>query len=115
MVANPPFARSRPLLALLLLLSVMIGGAVEAAACEPEWGHSTDVSSHVDGGDRQNSDQKRETHGTCVHGHCHHWPQFMRDEPAPSTIAASSAPHQGLAEARLTAIEGDTPKRPPRA
>lgn len=93
----------------------MLGGTVEAAACEPEAAialGSASFDAH------ENEDQpsgQPERHGLCVHGHCHHGSQAITDHarlpafeiPADVPISVSPKPLQPL----LT----DTPKRPPRA
>jgi len=100
--------------ALLLLIGVMLGGAVDAIACEPTGEMTAVAAASVDThGHEQGPDNDR--HGACIHGHCHHGAQqvpqiaaaedlpLVVDEPVPS------------GEHRLTSIIPDSLKRPPRA
>lgn len=105
----------RPLAALFLLLAVLLGGAIEAAACEsePVAFEQVDISSH-DGGD-QNPSGKTEQHGVCSHGHCHHSPQLTNSSNDAAQVLASTSTHFGLIKLGLRQASPNLVKEPPRA
>ena len=105
----------RPLAALFLLLAVLIGGTIEAAACEfePAAFEQLDISSN-DGDDPSPGDSTAK-HGVCAHGHCHHGAQSIDSNSDTASIPAAASVHfrramPGLSEARLKLV-----KEPPRA
>ena len=105
----------RPLAALFLLLAVLLGGTVEAAACEPAAVafEQVDISSHD--GDEQNSRDKADQHGVCAHGHCHHSPQLIDSSNDAAQVLAATAAHFGLTKRGLREARPKLIKEPPRA
>jgi len=108
-----PLRSARRFAAVFLLLGVMLGGAVDAIACEPTTEMTVAAASSDPGGHEQVPDSDR--HGACVHGHCHHGtqqvPQMVTAELLP--IAVTLPVPSG--EPRLTSITPGSLKRPPRA
>jgi len=117
MLVRLPLVRFRPLAALLFLLALLLGGTLDAAACEPEFGFAeAAASAAVDGEhDGNGSDREPAPQDVCVHGHCHHCGQVvLSDEDAPAVpFAAVSPAHSPVPW--LDPVTSDTPKRPPRA
>lgn len=105
----------RPLAALFLLLAVLLGGTIEAAACEPEAVafEQIDISSHD--GDDQNPGGKTEQHGLCSHGHCHHSPQLIDSPNNAAPVLAATSTHFGLIKLGLRQASPNLVKEPPRA
>jgi len=105
----------RPFAALLILVALLMGSAIDAAACEPEFVAHAQVEVAVDGADEQGSDSDDQDHAVCAHGHCHHGTQILggsgaaADAPAPASITFGSHP-DGLAGTSIP-----LPKQPPRA
>lgn len=115
-LADLRLAGRRSFAVLLLLLATVLGGAVEAAACEPEAAvaaASAQLEMHADG-DRPHSDGA-EQHGMCVHGHCHHGSQALAEPSRVATFELAMAAPVSAFENVLEPLVGDTPKRPPRA
>lgn len=104
--------------ALLLLLAVLLGGAVEAMACEPAVSAApyTAVAFDLDDGLADDAaGGQSEQHALCPHGHCHHGPQTFADS-APISLSQTvggvrPVGRENKLEPRIT----DTLKRPPRA
>lgn len=92
----------------------MLGGAVDAIACEPTT-EMTVVAASADHGSDQRLPDNDGHGGACVHGHCHHGtqqvPQMVTVEDLP-IVAALPSPSGGR---RLTPITPEALKRPPRA
>ncbi|HEY6815614.1 MAG TPA: hypothetical protein VI168_08760 [Croceibacterium sp.] len=114
MVLRLRLGSARRFAALLLLLGVMLGGAVDAIACEPTAEIAAVEAASADpGSHEQLPDDDR--HGACVHGHCHHGaqqvPQIAAAEDLP-IVADQPVPSR---EHRLASITPDLLKRPPRA
>ena len=109
-----PLGSARRFAALLLLLGVMLGGAVDAIACEP----ASEITA-INAADAEPLGQKQlpddERHGDCIHGHCHHGGQLVAALDNSSELLIASAEHQPVGESRLASITLDSPKRPPRA
>ena len=105
----------RPLAALFLLLTVLLGATIEAAACEPEAVafEQVDISSH--GGDDQNPSGKTEQHGVCSHGHCHHSPQLTNSSNDAAQVLAATSTHFVLTKVGLRQASPNLVKEPPRA
>ncbi len=105
---------ARRFAALFLLVGIMLGGAVDAIACEPttEMSAVAEASAHPDSHEQLPDNEK---HGACVHGHCHHGaqqvPQIATAEDLPTLTVEPVA--SGVRD--LTSITPDSPKRPPRA
>jgi hypothetical protein len=102
------------LAALLLLLGVMVGGTVDAVACEPTAEITAVAAAPADtGAPEQLPDDDR--HGACVHGHCHHGAQQVPPVAAAEDLAIVADRPAPPGEPRLTSITPDSLKRPPRA
>lgn len=117
MIQRLPLNGVRRLAVLLLLVGVMLGGSIDAAACEPE-GEFAAVVVSTAAGDSQTSDhQLPASHdGACMHGHCHHGVSDIQPMAglagAPGYLVAA---HAWSLERSLTSVIPDTLKRPPRA
>ena len=105
----------RPLAALFLLLAVLLGGTVEAAACEPAAVAFEQVDISSDGGDEQNPSGKTDQHGVCSHGHCHHCAQYIDSRSDAAPVLAVMATHFGLTRSGLVQARPKLIKEPPRA
>lgn len=105
---------ARRFAALFLLLGVMLGGAVDAIACEPTTEMTAVAEAAAHPGDHEQLPDN-ERHGACVHGHCHHGaqqvPQIATAEPLPPLVVEPVP----LGVRALTSTIPDTLKRPPRA
>ena len=117
MVLLLPLGSVRRFAALLLMLGVLLGGAVDAIACEPATEAATSVTSvalsESQGGDHQQP--KSDHDGVCIHGHCHHGASAVQAVAVPADVPAYDADHPLPREHRLASIVPDTLKRPPRA
>lgn len=117
MVLRLPLGSVRRFAALLLMLGVLLGGAVDAIACEPETEAATSVTSVVvgegQGGDHQQP--KGDHDGVCIHGHCHHGVSAVQSVAALTDLPAYHADHPLPRERHLASIVPDALKRPPRA
>ena len=114
MFARIPLGSARRLLALLLLVGVMLGGSVDAIACEPINEAVAAVHAGTDqAGDHQVPGGDHE--GACIHGHCHHGVPHLQDLAALAALPAYLVQHPLPGERRLASITADSPKRPPRA
>jgi len=104
--------------ALLLLLGIVLGGAVDAAACEPdkEFAAVTAIvaDTPADSGTRDEAPAK-ERHGECVHGHCHHGAQQVPSQVAQVDSPTVSVEHPVSGESVLVSLPPGSLKRPPRA
>lgn len=102
---------------LLLLVGMLLGGTVDAIACEP----ATEVAAYVTSitvSKSQSSDHKTpqsDHDGVCVHGHCHHGVSHVQPLATLIDLPAYNADHPLLLEHRLASIIPDALKRPPRA
>lgn len=106
----------RAFAALLLLVAVILGGAIDAAACEPELQASSFVDVHAAEQDQDTQDQgTADDDGACVHGHCHHGAQSLaKYDLVPSVLFIAEVP-TAVDQTNLVPVVGSTPKRPPRA
>jgi|SRR5690606_40464428 len=105
----------RALLALLLLVGVMLGGALDAAACEPELHPASLAEVHIADEDQDPVDQERSEGDACVHGHCHHGAQSPVKSQDVTTVMFVAIIPAAVDQTSLVPIQGVTPKRPPRA
>ena len=109
-----PF-KSRPVAALLILLAMMFGGAIDAAACEPEFSETTASAVYQADDEQDKTSKPIEQHGACVHGHCHHGSQSI------AVFTEMPASHPTLlvllwrTDILLKPYPGDPLRRPPRA
>jgi len=109
-----PLGSARRFAALLLLLGIVFGGSVDAAACESadEIAEITAlVSDHS--GEQQLPDHSR--HGACTHGHCHHGAQHVPPIIFQTDPLLAHAEYTPSGERRLGSIIPACLKRPPRA
>lgn len=109
----------RPLAAMLLVLALLVGGAVDAAACEFEDASqgSTSIAmadEQADESPTRDDEPRHDGDSGCVHGHCHHGAHSLiaRGDAAPA-VAMSDARYPS-APKRLIAVAPDIPKQPPR-
>ena len=109
-----PLGSARRFAALLLLLGVMLGGAVDAIACEPSNEITAVAAEAVEQGNHEQVPDD-ERHGDCVHGHCHHGAQQVTGAAFHADMLPRRAEHQPLDEQRLASITLDSLQRPPRA
>lgn len=108
-----------PLAGLVLALAILLGGAVDAAACESEVNaasvctvdHEQVAHDDADHGDR---DGERDQHGTCAHGHCHHGSQHVRALTGSNSVRISVGAHPPFAGAAILQAESDILTQPPR-
>ena len=107
----------RPLAALLLLLAVMFGGALDAAACAPQSSSFEQVAI----GDEpapaeEQTDDQTDNHAVCSHGNCHHCHHGAQPDRLSSDVAVEAPPaaHFGVAAAPLSSAELLSFKEPPR-
>ena len=109
-----PLRSARRFAALLLLLGVMLGGTVDAVACEPvsEIAAAT-TAGYVPGDQHQLPGDNQ--HGDCVHGHCHHGVPTIPPLAEQSDLLRVRAEHTLSSTATLVSIPPDSLKRPPRA
>lgn len=106
----------RPLAALLILVALLIGGSIDAVACEPELTASAQVEAASDGPSNPKSDDKDEKYAACAHGHCHYCSNALVARTGDFADAfAAPAIHFGSREAGLTSTASSLPKPPPRA
>jgi len=102
--------------ALLLLVGVMLGGAIDAAACEPELQASSFVDVHASEQDQDTQDQgTADDDGACVHGHCHHGTSSLAKMQDIAAVGFTAAVPIATTQSGLVPVIGNTPKRPPRA
>ena len=102
-------------LALFLLLAVLLGGAVEAVACEPMDSSAVASAMSEPDSDKDAPADQPEQHALCAHGHCHHGAQNFGNTPSspafqPVETVLVRRPDNAP---KLQII--DLPKRPPRA
>ena len=109
-----PLGSARRFAALVLLLGVMLGGAVDAIACEPTT-EMTAVAAHAADTDSGEQVPDTDRHGACVHGHCHHGAQQVPQVATAEELPLVAAPPVPSGERRLTSISPSSLKRPPRA
>ena len=103
----------RPLAALFLMLCVLLGGSIEAAACEPAAAfEQIDIVSSD--GDEPSPGEETVQHGVCAHGHCHHSAQFIESQSDTALMAAAMATHFGLTSTGLGQTKSKLIKEPPR-
>ena len=100
--------------ALLLLLGIVLGGAVDAVACEPisEIAAVTAVAAEP-GSPEQVPGAER--HGDCIHGHCHHGTQQVPALAFQVVPPMVSVEHVAPGESGLASLSPGSLKRPPRA
>jgi hypothetical protein len=117
MVLRLPLGSVRRFAALLLLLGVLLGGAVDAIACEPATEAAAAVTK-VTVGERQSGDDQlpRSDHGgVCTHGHCHHGVSAFQPVAAWADVTVYHEDHPLPRERHLASIVPDSLERPPRA
>lgn len=105
----------RPLAALLILVALLMGSAVDAAACEPEFVAHAQVELTADGSGDQEPAGKDKKHGVCAHGHCHH--VFQAVDPTADTgpVIATRLILFGSNQPNLRGTLSSLPKPPPQA
>lgn len=104
---------ARRFAALFLLLGVMLGGGVDAIACDPMTEMVVAAASADPSGHEQAPDGDK--HGACLHGHCHHSAQQVPQMAAAEELPLVATQHVPSGAHRLTSIVPDSLKRPPRA
>ncbi|HLV08328.1 MAG TPA: hypothetical protein VKY80_11700 [Croceibacterium sp.] len=117
MLADVRFAAGRSVAVLLLLLAMVLGGAIEAAACEPEIAIASASASfdlNADADENQ-PDGQPDQHGFCAHGHCHHGSQAIANNAQMSAYEWTFVLPAGVPDRALEPVVTDTPNRPPRA
>jgi len=96
-------------------VGVMLGGAIDAAACGPEM-HPTNIAEvHAVDPDQDSSDRQGSDDDACVHGHCHHGTQTLVRAHDVATVMFVALVPPSSEQAGLLPFEAVTPKRPPRA
>ncbi|MBT2135737.1 hypothetical protein KK137_15470 [Croceibacterium sp. LX-88] len=98
----------------MLLLGVMLGGTVDAVACEP----TTEASAVVAAAAEESGDHQLpggDHDGVCIHGHCHHGVPYIQSMTALSDLPVYHGEHPRPHDRILTSIVPDRLKRPPRA
>lgn len=114
------FGNAPHVAAILLLLGIVLGGAVDAVACEPtiEIAAATAIAAEpdilADAGTRDQA-PGQERHGDCIHGHCHHGAQQVPPLAVEIELPMVSVEHVTPGENDLSSIPPGTFKRPPRA
>ena len=115
---RPSVLKMRPLAALLLVLAVMFGGALDAAACAPQSSSFEQIAigDEPAPADDQTGDQT-DNHAVCSHGNCHHCHHGAQPDRQSSGVAVETPPaaHFGVAVAPLSSAELLSFKEPPRA
>jgi len=114
MFSRLPLDSARRLAALLLLLGVMLGGTVDAVACEP----TTEVTVLVIAVDDQDGDHQQPggVHDSeCIHGHCHHVVPIIQPTAVIGDVLGDLSNHPMPGDRRLASIDPNTLRRPPRA
>lgn len=103
--------------ALLLLVAILLGGSVEAVACEPAPSAATSaVFADQDMGSENDAPGgQSENHGLCAQGHCHHGPQALAETSPAVAIQPTDEVRSAFLENTLDARVTDALKRPPRA
>jgi hypothetical protein len=109
-----PLGSARRFAALLLLAGVMLGGAVDAIACEPTTEITAIAASSADHGNQEQLPDN-DRHGVCVHGHCHHGAQQVPQIAIAEDLHVIATLPVPSGEQRLTSITPSSLKRPPRA
>lgn len=115
MTAHRPISAFRPLAALLLLLSVLLGGAIDAAACTPEQPMLEQVDLSTSDGSQPDSGDRTDKHAVCAHGHCHHGAQMIGSVSEAEHMPAATVPHFGRPLAGVGQRLAGPIKEPPRA
>lgn len=106
---------ARRFAALFLLLGVMLGGAVDAVACEPRTEIAVVVAADsADTGNHQPLPDN-DRHGACIHGHCHHGAQQVPQIAVAEDLPVVADLPEPSGEHRLISITPSSLKRPPRA
>lgn len=95
------------------MMGVLLGGAIDAAACEPESQTISLVDANV-GQQHQDSQDAGHGEGVCVHGHCHHCAQNAVRTAAVDAVMFLAAAPVAADQAILLSIVGSSLKRPPR-
>ena len=105
------------LAALVLLLGIVLGGAVDAVACEPIIETAAVTAVAADAADPGSGDQApgQERHADCIHGHCHHGAQQLPSLALQVVPPAVSVEHLSFGESSLASLSPSSLKRPPRA
>lgn len=112
--ARPSSGIFAPLAGLLLALAILLGGAVDAVACESEANTASVCTvdyEHADHGDREGEPDQ---HGTCPHGHCHHGSQHVRAFAGSDGAPISASLHSPFVDAVILQAESKLPTQPPR-
>ena len=105
----------RPLAALLILVALLMGSAIDAAACEPEFAQHAQIETSADADGEQNTDGTVEQHGVCAHGHCHHASSMIDHNSDGAAAIATPLDLFRSPQARLAGTAISLPKQPPRA
>ena len=106
--------------AFLLLLGIVLGGSVDAIACEPAaemdavTAMAADAHASDDSGTPDEAPAKAR-HGECIHGHCHHGAQQVPSLVAQVDPPTVSVTHPVSGESVLVSLPPGSLKRPPRA
>ena len=106
--------RMRPFAALLLLLGAILGGTIDAAACEPV----TETFVAVGAVESQPDTEKLpsgDRDGVCIHGHCHHGISHIETIALVGEEYAYHVDHPPWRDQSLASIVPDNLMRPPRA
>ena len=109
-----PLGSARRFAALLLLMGIMLGGGVDAIACEPSTEMAEISAAEAKQGDHQQP-RGNERHGDCVHGHCHHGVSYVQAVAGAAGFLIAPVEHRQSGEPRLASITSNSLKRPPRA
>lgn len=104
----------RPFAALLILVALLMGSAIDAAACEPEFVAHSQAEVSADGSGEQDPAGKDKKHGVCAHGHCHHASQAVGHTAEAGAAIATPLILFGSPPAGLTGTLSSPPKQPPR-
>ena len=117
-MTRPSSQSLRPLAALLLVLVVMFGGALDAAACASPTSSfgQVAVSDDASPADERTDDQTG-TDAVCFHGNCHHCHHGAQPDRLSADVAVETPPaaHFGVAVSPLSSAELLSFKEPPRA
>lgn len=102
--------------ALLFALALLLGGAIDLAACEPERDFPVaQIALSSDSGDTHDDGASGEQHGVCAHGHCHHAGSFIPNVAVSGLLAAPRPAISPAAIAALSSAPTGPPTQPPRA